>query len=146
MAIFQNIASSLGLVTKNKKKPRSLQQKIVFGVVFALFLIYAIYILVPFAYGFLVSLKKNGRAFMNEELFVNLYYFSNYRKAIESLTLSDVNYFSMLVNSVWYSVGTTVIGTASTIVTGYIFAKYEFRGKKVMYNLILFFMMNFMMV
>lgn len=136
MAIFRNTASF-----KNKKKPKSLQEKIIFGIVFAFFVLYAIYILVPFAYGFLVSLKENGRAFMNEGIFVNLYYFSNYRKAMETLSLSDVNYFSMLLNSVWYSVGTTVISTASTIVTGYIFAKYEFRAKKVMYNLILFFMM-----
>ena len=111
---------------RNKKKPKSLQQKIVFGIVFAFFIVYAIYILTPFAYGFLISLKKNGRAFMNEDIFVNLRYFDNYAKAIKSLTLNDINYFSMLFNSIWYAVGTTVVSTASTIVTGYIFAKYEF--------------------
>ncbi len=126
---------------RNKKKPKSLQQKIVFGIVFAFFIVYAIYILTPFAYGFLISLKKNGRAFMNEDIFVNLRYFDNYAKAIKSLTLNDINYFSMLFNSIWYAVGTTVVSTASTIVTGYIFAKYEFRAKKVMYSMILFFMM-----
>ena len=126
---------------RHKRKPLSIQQKIIFGIVFVLFIIYAVYILTPYFYGFLISLKKNGRAFMNEEVLENLYYFDNYIKAFEALSLNNVNYFSMLFNSIWYSVGTTVIGTASTIVTGYIFAKYEFRGKKIMYNMILFFMM-----
>ena len=65
----------------------------------------------------------------------------NYATAFKTIEYNDTSYFGMLFNSVWYSVGCTVCRLIATTLCAYVVAKYEFKGKKVLYTFIILQMM-----
>ncbi|HEY8443366.1 MAG TPA: carbohydrate ABC transporter permease [Clostridia bacterium] len=122
-----------------KRKGKS---KVVFAIVFVFFFIYALALLVPFAYGFMISLKENGRAFMRDPVSITFpLYFSNYIKAFRSLKLGNIDYFMMIINSLWYSAGSTFFTLAACTCTAYVVSKYNFKGRNFIYNAALVVMM-----
>ena len=75
--------------------------------------------------------------------------FSNYAKALEKFTfesyvngeLITTNYFTLIWNSLWFSVGMTVMKMVSTTFFAYAVAKFEFPGRKFLYAFIVLQMM-----
>lgn len=111
-------------------------EKVVYMIVFVVFLLYAIGLLIPFAYGFNISLKENGRAFMRDPVSVTYpFYFRNYLEAFESLRIGNVNFFMMTLNSVWYAAGGTFMSLAASTCVAYVVSKYKFRGNAFIYGL-----------
>lgn len=111
-------------------------EKVVYMIVFVVFLLYAIGLLIPFAYGFNISLKENGRAFMRDPVSVTYpFYFRNYLEAFESLRIGNVNFFMMTLNSVWYAAGGTFMSLAASTCVAYVVSKYKFRGNAFFYGL-----------
>ena len=122
---------------------RSKPEKIVFGIIFALFLIYAVSLIFPFVWMAVLSLeeakslntamKLNGAFYIPEVL-----YFSNYIDAFTTMEDNGVNFIGMLMNSAWF-VG---IGLLFTMfwhsITAYIFAKYKFKGRNFIYTCAIF--------
>ncbi|MBO5479950.1 MAG: carbohydrate ABC transporter permease [Clostridia bacterium] len=110
-------------------------RKAVFGIVFIVFLLYAVALLTPYFYGFVISVKENGRAFMRDPVRITFpFYFNNYIKAFESLEVEKTGFFGMFFNSIWYSVGTTLFSLFSCTCTAYVISKYEFKGKGLIYS------------
>lgn len=64
----------------------------------------------------------------------------NFQIAMDRMTYNYVGFFGMLFNSLWLVIGTTFIGTFTICVTGYVFAQYSFKGRKLMMNILLFIM------
>lgn len=111
-------------------------EKVVYMIVFVVFLLYAIGLLIPFAYGFNISLKENGRAFMRDPVSVTYpFYFRNYLEAFKSLRIGNVNFFMMTLNSVWYAAGGTFMSLAASTCVAYVVSKYKFRGNAFFYGL-----------
>lgn len=107
---------------------------IVFAIVFALFVLYAAGLLIPFLYGFNISLKENGRAWMRDPVSVSFpMYFSNYIEAFKSLKLGNTNFFMMIFNSIWYAGGSTLFTLIASTCTAYVVSKYNFKGRSVIY-------------
>jgi raffinose/stachyose/melibiose transport system permease protein/N-acetylglucosamine transport system permease protein len=116
--------------------------KIVFAVVFALFLLYAAGLLLPFAYGLSISLKENGRAFMRDPVSLPFPpFFSNYAKAFRELEIADRNLLMMTLNSVWYAGGAAFLGILASACVAYVVAKYRFKGRNFIYGAALVVMM-----
>ena len=128
---------------KNRLKQKSKTEKVVFTAVFIFFATYSILLLLPFCYGFTIALKENGRAFMKEPVAITFpLYFKNFLYAFEALKINEENTFwTMIVNSVWYSIGMSVISIFSSTCVAYVVAKYQFRGGKFIYALTLIVMM-----
>ena len=124
-------------------KARSKSTRIVFAIVHGLFFLYAIFILAPFVYGLIIALKENGRAFMDDPVGLSLpLYFDNFIKAFDSIRINEDNTFiTMIVNSLWYSVGMSFMSIASSTCVAYVVAKYNFRGRNLIYNVALIVMM-----
>ena len=146
MQINQSINTGIKNVNRKKTSAKTSQTysaRIVFTVVFILFLVYALFILAPFAYGFSIALKKNGRAFMDNPVSISWpLYFSNFVKALSSIRLNERNtFFTMVINSVWYSAGMSFMSIAACTCVAYVVAKYNFRGKNIIYNGALIIMM-----
>lgn len=75
--------------------------------------------------------------------------FSNYVKAMEQFTFEsyqngvymETNYFQLIFNSIWFSVGTTVMKMLSTIFFAYAVARFEFPGRRLLYGFVVLQMM-----
>ena len=120
---------------KRSLKAKSPMEKAVFAIVFVLFLVYAILLLLPFAYGFTIALKENGRAFMSEPVKITTpFYFVNFIKAFESIAINeDNNFVTMIFHSIWYSAGMSFMSIFSCTCVAYVVSKYKFRGREFIY-------------
>lgn len=134
------------LSIKRKRKTKfngySRTTKIVRAVVVAIFILYAVALMFPYLYALDISFMKNGREFVNDPVHIPWpFHFSNYAKAFRELEVNGNNYFQMLFNSLWYSTLTPLVGLISSTCTGYVVCRYDFRGKKFLYNMVLVTMM-----
>ena len=127
---------------KNRLKVSGPVAKTVNVIVFILFLLCTIGMLYPYFYGLNISFMENGRAFMRDTTHIPMPpHFENYAKAFEELNLSDNSYLMMIVNSLWYSAGSTICGLLSSSCAAYVICKYRFRGRNFLYNMAIVIMM-----
>jgi ABC-type glycerol-3-phosphate transport system permease component len=120
------------------KMRRSLDEKIVFILAFVVFAVYTLTIIFLFVWIILASLKTN-REFIYETFgFPDRWLFNNYILAFEKLKVENTNLFGMFYNSLWLNVGSTVLSMIMVSTTGYVFAKYRFPGKEVVFNFVIF--------
>lgn len=119
---------------------RSRGEKVIFAIVFVLFLLYAISLIYPFVWMFINSLKGsleysggNSFAFPKKPLFFN------YIKAFKLLNLDDgTTFFDMIFNSVWYTLVSSVLSVFMCSITGYCLSKFEFGARKYIYAVAIF--------
>jgi len=130
--IFKNKNSSLAY------KRRSKAEKTVFTVVFIVFALYSISIILFFGWALLSSFKTNREFFGNTIKLPEIWRVENYFTAFEMLNYNNTNFIGMIVNSLWLTVGSTVLSIFMHCVTGYIFAKYTFKGKNILLSIVIF--------
>ena len=125
---------------------RTVGERILYIFVFAILVIYALFVLYHFY--FLLQLATKGateydRAVMDDTLatwskdwFKNLV---NFKLAFSALTDDYGNTFWMMTfNSVWFSIGSMVISLFFESAVTYVICKYNFRGRTLLYNLVVF--------
>lgn len=110
-------------------------------IMFVIFLIYAISLLYPILFGFLSSLKSQEEYMNYPTALPQEWLFSNYGAAFSELSADGADMFTMFFNSIWYTVGGTVLGVFVSMMTAYVASKYEFPGKKLVYGISVFVMM-----
>lgn len=111
-------------------------------IVFILFLLYAISLLYPIFWAFLTSLKTQYEwQNLNRNGLPQEWLFTNYLTAFIEVSENGVDMLTMLFNSVWYTLGGTLLGVFVSSMTAYVTAKYEFPGKKIVYGISVFVMM-----
>ena len=126
------------VVLKENKIKKSKTEKIVFGIVFALFFIYSAALLYPIFFTFTASLIKNGRVYAHNPMAISLPpYFSNYVKAIEELEVRGTGFMGMFLNSVWWAFGADILGIMSSAMMAYVVSRYNFKGKNLLYNTVI---------
>ncbi len=107
--------------------------KIVGIVVSVIFGLYALSLIYPLVWGLAMSLKSKTDYITDRFSFPKVLYFNNYAKAFQELTAEGQNMFVMLFNSVWYSVGNTLLSVIVSSMSAYAVAKYKFRGARFLY-------------
>lgn len=115
---------------KNKLKleNRTPFERCLFVIVFLLFAVEAVSILFAFGWGFMVSLKAPLEYYDNPWGIPKNWLFSNYIDSFSMIELDGIGYVSMLLNSVWYTIGGVLIYLITQSLVCYILAKYtEFR-------------------
>lgn len=122
---------------------RSSSEKVLFGVVFALFTVYGITLVFPFLWLFMKSLEDPIFFELNEMLygpfaFPQKLVFQNYVNAFTQMEHNDVNFLGMLFNSALYIALGATWAMIWPVCVGYVFAKYDFRGKELIYALAIF--------
>lgn len=133
---------------KSILKRRSKGEKIVFGIVFVLFALYALSLLLPFVFLCFNSLKGGEEYLSSVEAGETFYppakaIWGNYIDAFRAMKVTDFNgkeiYFpQMLFNSVWYTVLYVGAGVFASSLTAYIVAKYKFRGRRIIDGIAIF--------
>lgn len=111
---------------------------ILFIIVFVIFVFYAFTIIYPIAWGLISSLKTPGDFYDNTFGLPAEYRWDNYLYAWTNLEYSNVTLAEMFWNSIWFSVGSIVINVFFTALVGYIVSKYQFRGRTLIYNVVVF--------
>lgn len=130
-------------MTTGKKIKKNLS-KVTVGKILA-FLIFAFFagtLVYSLIWAVVSSLKDPVEYIVDKNTFFpQKWLFGNYIEAFELLNVKGHNVFEMFFNSIWLTLGKSLISAAVCTTTAYIMSKYEFVGKKVMNAVILASMM-----
>ncbi|MBQ8323008.1 MAG: carbohydrate ABC transporter permease [Clostridia bacterium] len=118
-----------------KDKRRGITEKATFAIAFLIFTIYAFIMIYMILWVAMSSFKTNREFYRDPFALPAVWQFKNYISAFEELRFNGVNFIGMTFNSIWYSLGLTVIHILACSATGYVFAKYEFGAKKTMMSI-----------
>ena len=117
---------------------RSVSERIVFAVSFVIFLLYSLSIIYLFYWAITSSLKTNREFFAHPFAFPENLLFSNYADAFVALHYKDTNFIGMIFNSLWLTIGKLFLSLMMVSLTGYVFAKYKFIGRGLLYSIVIF--------
>jgi len=123
------------------EKTYSKGQKAILWTVFAIFSIYAFTLIFPFVWMLINSFKTNQEFFTNIWSLPKNIGFKNYVSAfnyVKKTKYGSFNLASMFFVSVFLTVVGTIINTLLSAMTAYVVAKYDFFGKKAIYNIAIF--------
>ena len=111
-------------------------EKIIFGIVFTILGIQCLTILVPLFFMFTNSFKA-GMEFTTTNLwdFPQTWRWSNWKDAFGYLVVGDsketeVTFIGMVWNSLWITFSRAAILSLTPMLVGYVYARYDFYGKK----------------
>ena len=113
-----------------KKKKRVAIPLIIASVIFG---IYGCSLAVPLVWGLIMSLKEPFDYFTDMLTFPKPMHFENYVQAFVELEANGTGLFTMIFNSVWYSVGGTFLSVFACLTAGYVCAKYRYLVCKIWY-------------
>lgn len=109
-------------------------ERILYIVVFVIFVIYAISLVLPFIWAFFSSLKTEQEYYETVFELPEKWQFSNYVRAFTEFKVEDTNMIGMIVNSLWLTFAGTFVSVMVSSATAYILAKYPFKGSKIIYD------------
>lgn len=129
----------------------SVKEKIIMGVIFAIFAIYAITLLYPFLYTLINAFKDptefagkynpatDTRTNPNYFWFTLHPTFKNFISAFKEITVgsTSTNIGEMFFYTIILSVGETFVSMAMTCCAAYVIAKYKFVGAKFLYTVVI---------
>lgn len=122
---------------------RSKGEKVLFGIFFVLFFLYAASLIFPLLWLLINSLQDRtiyevNLALGNAFEFPSALHWENYSYAFTQLSYNGANIFMMFFNSIWYTLAYTLGGVLMSAFTGYALAKYRFKLRGFMYGVIIF--------
>ncbi len=122
---------------------RSKGEKVLFGIVFVLFFLYAASLIFPLLWLLINSLQDRtiyevNLALGNAFEFPSALHWENFSYAFTQLSYNGANIFMMFFNSIWYTLAYTLGGVLMSAFTGYALAKYRFKLRGFMYGVIIF--------
>ncbi len=132
----------------NVLNKRSAQEKIVFGIVFSIFILYALSLIAPFV-SLIFNSLKDGMEYIDHIKLKKSFYppetplFSNYLEAMTTMKAMNssgeyVPLPMMFFNSVWYTCLFVGAGVFASSLTAYVVAKYQFKGRVIIDGIAVF--------
>jgi raffinose/stachyose/melibiose transport system permease protein/N-acetylglucosamine transport system permease protein len=105
---------------------------------FALFAVYVITLIYPFAWLFMNS-WRDVRAFgQNPNAFPSALTLRNYIDAFTVKTANDTSLIGMFANSLLIATGGTLLTVVTSSCTAYIISKFQFRGRGLIFSIVVF--------
>ncbi len=137
-----------------KSKRGSTAGQIVFIIAFIVLALYAATLIFTFGWSILSSFKSKREYNLDAFAFPTAWLkadnpvaalFGNYVEAFNKITIKtsgvEHGFVEMTFNSLWYALFAALLPVLVTAMTSYVFAKYEFFGKKVLYTIAILIMM-----
>lgn len=122
------------------EKRRTIWEKLIFAFMFLVLFIWSAVVIYMLVWA-LISAFKTNLEYVNEPLGIPaILQFQNFGIAMEKLSHNGVNFWGMLYNSVWQTVLPAIISTTMVCITGYVFAQYDFKGKDLLFSVVVFVM------
>lgn len=100
-------------------------------IVFILFALYGTTIVYSLFWAVTASLNEHTDLILNGLALPKKLHIDNYLEAFNVLETSNASFLSMLWNSIWMTVGNSVISLAVMTMTAYVLGRYDFVGKKI---------------
>lgn len=117
---------------------RTIPEKIFFVVMFVVMLAWSTIMLSMLVWASYSSLKSNLQ-YVNEPVALPTeIHFENYKTAMKKMAYNGVEFGGMLYNSLWRSVLPSIIYPTMVMIIGYIVAMYDFKGKNIIFGVVLF--------
>ena len=114
-------------------------EKIIFGIVFTIITLHVLTILVPLLFMVINSFKARLEfEVTNLWDFPYTWQFKNWKNAFEYLFIGNVSFAQMIWNSLWMTFARASILSLTPMLVGYVYARYNFYGKKVVMAVHLF--------
>jgi raffinose/stachyose/melibiose transport system permease protein/N-acetylglucosamine transport system permease protein len=140
-----NLSNKL-LINKGKSKDRSNLGLAIKIIVCIIFLIYAVTLIYPFLWMSINALKTKEEFYRDVFAFPESWKFSNYYDAIVNFKITVgsgantryVNLLQMFGMSIFLTATVTVLEILVSSGTAYVLAKYKFRGRGLIYGVIIF--------
>ena len=111
-------------------------------IVFVIMLLYSVSMIAAILWVVFASLKTHNELLLtNINGFPKSWVFKNYADAFDSLGKPFTNLFGMFFNSLWYSLGAALLGGMACAATAYVFSKFDFPGKKILFAIFMVAMM-----
>lgn len=116
-------------------------EKVLFSIVFLLFVIYSFILIYPLFWGLMSSFKTVDAYFDNTFGLPEFpWQFQNYALALEEITAGGLSFWGMVWNSTWFAGGSATITMEFTSIYAYVLNKYKFRGRNLLYGICIFMM------
>lgn len=112
-------------------------EKVVSWIIFAVFTIYVFTLIYPFAWIFMNSFRTAQAYGANPNSFAGGFVLDNYKAALYA-TADDASMWMMFVNSLLISTVSTLITVVTSSCTAYIMSKFNFKGKGILFSIIIF--------
>ena len=104
--------------------------------VFILMALYAATMIAALVWVLFASFKEHSELLVyNPNGLPKAFLFSNYLDAFRYMGDGNTDFFSMFFNSLWFSCGSAFFSCMVSAIAGYIFSKYDFKGKRIIYAL-----------
>lgn len=107
--------------------------------------LWAVSMVFLFLYGIIISLMDGFEYSLDPSKVQLQFKFSNYAEAFKSIEYTSsgkhITFLQMLINTLWYSGGVTILRIIATALATYCVAKVKFKGRLVVYYIVLFQMM-----
>lgn len=121
-------------------KRRSVAERLFFALMFTVLFVWSVIVITMLLWALISALKTNLE-YVNKPLSLpETLQFKNFVIAIGKLSYNGVSFIGMLYNSAWQVIGASLISTTMVCLTGYVFAQYEFRGKSMLFSMVVFVM------
>lgn len=128
---------------KGTKVKRTKGEQIVFAIAFIVISIYSLFLLYHFYFLLQLATKGSHREFIQDKIHNNLatwspnFTLANFAKAFSMFTVEKQPFLMLIFNSLWYSIGSIVINNFFEAAIAYVICKYKFRGRKILYSLVI---------
>ena len=118
---------------------RTKGEKVIYAIIFALFVLYTALMVFPFIWLFISSFKSSYNYLEDIDHFRVMalptkWMFENYANAFVELEHDGTNLFGMFFNSIWYTAVVVIEGVFFSACTGYSLSKYKFKCKNLIYT------------
>jgi len=127
------------LFKKNPNKIKeSTSQRVTFTIYFILFIIFSAICIYPVFWCVINSLKTTEEFAFNPNGLPEQWNFKFYGEIIKSFKVGSAGFGTMVFNSIWLAFGGQVLNILASMCVAYPLARYNFRGKKFFYGIIIF--------
>lgn len=122
----------------NTWKKKSVGERVTLLIMFVVFLIYGFSLLYPLIWAFYNSFKPTTEWDTNQFSLPVQWTVENYKRVFAETENSGTNIFIALINSIWMSFASTILGLFASCLTSYVVAKYRFKCSALIYTIAIF--------
>ena len=135
--VFKKRIKEVNVLTK-----RTRAEKVVFGIVFTIFMLESVSMILPMAWMVMSSFKEAYEFVLGNTFHLpKVWEWNNYAEAFASLSTGTVSFPMMIFNSLWYTVLATALDVFMPTLAAYVLSKYRFPGRMAIYNFVITMMM-----
>lgn len=133
---MKNIQTTIK-VKKKFLQQRTVPERILYGIVFAVFAVVAFFYLYIYFWCFTSGLKTHDEIVLYPFALPQKWIVGNFFEVFSFMNVAGFGYFGMLFNSIYFSVGGALIKVTVTSIFAYTCTKYKFPGSTLVYPIIM---------